>query len=55
METAKRSALQLLISAFVLGFGIVAAVRAEDTSQIVSPPLKEYRIIRSVSQDAQLV
>ena len=43
----------------VIGFLFIAApaamttVRAGQTSEVVSPPLKEYRIVRSVSEDAQ--
>src|SRR4030042_3746446 len=53
METAERRASKLLVFTSVIGFAIVATVRAEETSQIVSPFLKEYRIVRGVSEQAQ--
>jgi hydroxylamine dehydrogenase len=53
METVERSASKLLVFTSVIGFAIVATVRAEETTQIVSPLLKEYRIVRGVSEQAQ--
>jgi len=53
MITPARRALNLFVFTFAIGLAIVAAVRAEETSQIVSPPLKEYRIVRSVTEGAQ--
>ena len=53
METPERSASKLLIFTSVIGLAIVATTYAEETSPIVSPPLKEYRIVRSVTEDAQ--
>jgi hypothetical protein len=53
METSERSASKVLVFVSVIGFTIVAAVRAQETSPIVPPQLKEYRIVRSVSEDAQ--
>jgi len=48
-----RSSLNLFVFTFVIVLAIVVAVRAEETSPIVLPPLKEYRIVRSVTEDAQ--
>ena len=53
METLKKYALVVIIWIFIAALTITTTVRAEQTSQIVSPPLKEYRIVRSVSKDAQ--
>jgi len=51
MKISKGKTLVFYVCVFALA--IVAAAYAEQTSQIVSPPLKEYRIVRSVSEDAQ--
>jgi hypothetical protein len=53
MESLKRSVLVVLVWNFVATPSITTTVRAEQTSQIIPPPLKEYRIVRSVSKDAQ--
>jgi nitrate/TMAO reductase-like tetraheme cytochrome c subunit len=53
METLKKNALIVLAWASVVGLAITTIVRAEQASQVAPPPLKEYRIVRSVSQDAQ--
>jgi len=53
MKTSKRGTIVLYAYVFAIGLAIVATAHAEQTSQIVVPPLKEYRIVRSVSEDAQ--
>ena len=53
MDTLKRSALVVFACAFVVGLAITTNVQAEETSNITSLSLKEYRIVRSVSKDAQ--
>jgi hypothetical protein len=53
METLKKYALVVLAWTFVIAPAVTTTVRADQTAQIVSPPLKEYRIVRSVSKDAQ--
>ncbi|MHC4325223.1 MAG: multiheme c-type cytochrome, partial [Planctomycetota bacterium] len=53
METSERSASKVLVFVSVIGLTIVGSVQAQETSPIVPPQLKEYRIVRSVSEDAQ--
>jgi len=53
MEILKKYALVVIAWIFIAALTITTTVRAEQTSQIASPPLKEYRIVRSVSKDAQ--
>jgi len=52
METTVRNILNF-ISTFFMGLVIVTTVQGEQTPQIVPPALKEYRIVRSVSEDAR--
>ncbi|MHC4439453.1 MAG: multiheme c-type cytochrome, partial [Planctomycetota bacterium] len=51
MEISRRKTIILYVC--VIALTIAAAAYAEQTSQIVRPPLKEYRIVRSISEDAQ--
>jgi hypothetical protein len=54
MKSPKNVALVVLTWALVIELTITTAVRAEQTSATASPPqLKEYRIDRSVSEDAK--
>jgi len=53
MVILRRFALVVLVCTFNIVPVINTAVRADQTSQIVFPPLKEYRIVRSISEDAQ--
>jgi hypothetical protein len=51
MKTLKRNAWIIFTGVFAIILTI--AIRAGESSQATSPPLKEYRIVRSVSKDAQ--
>jgi hydroxylamine dehydrogenase len=42
-----------LVLVFIIALTITPTVQAQQTSQAASPSLKEYRIVRSVSKDAQ--
>ncbi|MHC4557359.1 MAG: multiheme c-type cytochrome, partial [Planctomycetota bacterium] len=53
MVTLRKCALVVFAWTFGAAPAITTTVRAEQTSQAVSPPLKEYRIVRSVSKHAQ--
>ena len=53
METLKKYAFVFLVRTFVITLAITTTVQAEQTSQAASPSLKEYRIVRSVSENAQ--
>lgn len=53
METFRRSNLSAFVRLWAVALAMPTAVRAEQTSSVASPPLKEYRIVRSVSKDAQ--
>lgn len=53
METLKKYTLVVIAWIFIAALIITTTVQAEQTSQIESPPLKEYRIVRSVSENAQ--
>ena len=53
METLKKYALVVIAWIFIAALIITTTVQAEQTSQAGSPSLKEYRIVRSVSENAQ--
>ncbi|MCH7556798.1 MAG: hydroxylamine oxidoreductase [Planctomycetes bacterium] len=53
METLKKYAFVFLVRTFVITLAITTTVQAEQASQAASPSLKEYRIVRSVSENAQ--
>ncbi len=53
MDTLKRRTLAVFISLFAVVLLTTTSVRAEQPSQMSPPPLKEYRIVRSVSEEAQ--
>lgn len=53
METLKKYAFVFLVQTFVITLAITTTVQAEQISQAASPSLKEYRIVRSVSENAQ--
>ena len=52
METLKRITLAVFMWFFTSALLITTTVRAEQASQMTSPPLKEYRIVRSISEEA---
>jgi hypothetical protein len=53
MSSPKNYVLPILVIALVIGMTITPAVWAEQSSQIDAPQLKEYRIDRSISEDAK--
>jgi hydroxylamine dehydrogenase len=53
METLKDRALAVFMWFFASALLITTTVRAEQVSQMIPPPLKEYRIVRSISEEAQ--
>ena len=53
MDTLKRNNYIVLEIFIVVVLLITSTIQAGQTSQMSSPPLKEYRIIRSISEEAQ--
>ena len=53
MDRSKRNVLLVIAWFCVVALEVSAIVRAEQAAPAVAPSLKEYRIVRSVSQEAQ--